>query len=111
MILKMLDDRVSIEALGLIPHFFERALYIEGQPIQSVADKMDDLYYYGGFVHSFEGTIESNGRYITNNDFGEDDPIDPIARIDKLGFTLWIYPYAIVGLTDSKGNQKIGRFD
>lgn len=111
MIVEMLDDRVSIEALGLIPHFFERSLYIEGQSMQSVADKMDDLYYYGGFVHPFEGTIESDGRYITQNDFGEDDPLDPLARIDKLGYTLWVYPYAIVGLTDNKGNQKIARFD
>ena len=111
MIVEMLDDRVSIEALGLIPHFFERALYIEGQPIQSVADKMDDLYHYGGFVYPFEGTIDSNGRYISYNDFGDDDPLNPIARITKLGFTLWVYPYAIVGLIDDKGNQKIARFD
>lgn len=109
MIVEMLDDRVSIEALGLIPHFFERALYIEGQPIQSVADKMDTLYHYGGFVYPFEGTIVDNkGRYLADND---DDPLDPIARIDKLGFTLWVYPYAIVGLMDDKGNQKIARFD
>ena len=111
MIVEMLDDRVSIEALGLIPHFFERALYIEGQPIQSVADKMNYLYHYGGFVYPFEGTIDSNGRYISYNDFGDDDPLDPIARITKLGFTLWVYPYAIVGLMDDKGNQKIARFD
>lgn len=109
MIVEMLDDRVSIEALGLIPHFFERSLYIEGQPIQSVADKMDDLYHYGGFVYPFGGTINDKGTYISSSD--EDDPLDPIARIDKLGFTVWIYPYAIVGLTDDKGNQKIGRFD
>jgi len=109
-IVEMLDDRVSIEALGLIPHFFERALYIEGQPIQSVADKMDTLYHYGGFVYPFGGTIVDNkGRYLADNE--GDDPLDPIARIDKLGFTLWIYPYAIVGLTDDKGNQKIARFD
>ena len=109
MIVEMLDDRVSIEALGLIPHFFERALYIEGQPIQSVADKMDDLYHYGGFVYPVGGTIDDKGTYISSSD--EDDPLPPIARIDKLGFTVWIYPYAIVGLTDDKGNQKIGRFD
>jgi len=109
MIVEMLDDRVSIEALGLIPHFFERSLYIEGQPIQSVADKMDDLYYYGGFVHPFEGTIDDKGTYISSSD--DDDPLPPIARIDKLGFTLWVYPYGIVGLTDNKGNQKIARFD
>lgn len=109
MIVEMLDDRVSIEALGLIPHFFERALYIEGQPIQSVADKMDTLYHYGGFVYPFEGTIvDKKGRYLADND---DDPLDPIARITKLGFTLWVYPYAIVGLIDDKGNQKIARFD
>ena len=109
MIVEMLDDRVSIEALGLIPHFFERSLYIEGQPIQSVADKMDTLYHYGGFVYPFGGTIDDKGTYISSSE--EDDPLDPIARIDKLGFTVWIYPYAIVGLTDDKGNQKIGRFD
>ena len=109
MIVEMLDDRVSVEALGLIPHFFERALYIEGQSIQSVADKIDTLYHYGGFVYPFEGTIVDNkGRYLADNN---DDPLDPIARIDKLGFTLWVYPYAIVGLMDDKGNQKIARFD
>ena len=109
MIVEMLDDRISIEALGLIPHFFERALYIEGQPIQSVADKMDALYHYGGFVYPFEGTIVDNkGRYLADND---DDLLDPIARITKLGFTLWVYPYSIVGLMDDKGNQKIARFD
>ena len=105
----MLDDRVSIEALGLIPHFFERALYIEGQPIQSVADKMDALYHYGGFVYPFEGTIDDSGTYIAKSE--EDEPLKPIARIDKLGFTVWVYPYSIVGLMDDKGNQKIARFD
>jgi hypothetical protein len=109
MIVEMLDDRVSIEALGLIPHFFERALYIEGQPIQSVADKMDDLYHYGGFVYPLGGTIDDKGVYISSSD--EDYPLSAIARIYKLGFTLWVYPYAIVGLTDTKGNQKIARFD
>lgn len=109
MVIEILNDRVSVEALGLIPHFFERSLYIEGQSIQSVADKMDDLYYYGGFRHPFGGTIDSAGRYIADND--EDGPLDPIARIDKLGFTVWVYPYAIVGLVDDKGNQKIARFD
>jgi len=110
MIVEMLDDRVSIEALGLIPHFFERSLYIEGQSIQSVADKMDSLYHYGGFVYPFDGTIVDNkGRYLADND--EDGPLDPIAKITKLGFTLWVYPYSIVGLTDTKGNQKIARFD
>ena len=110
MIVEMLDDRGSIEALGLIPPFFERSLYIEGQSIQSVADKMDSLYHYGGFVYPFEGTIVDNkGRYLADND--EDGPLDPIAKITKLWFTLWVYPYSIVGLTDTKGNQKIARFD
>ena len=107
--IEVLNDRVSIEALGLIPHFFERSLYIKDQPIQTVADKMDDLYYYGGFRHPFEGTVAEDGQYVADND--EDDPLDPIARIDKLGYTLWVYPYAIVGLTDNKGNQKVARFD
>jgi hypothetical protein len=70
---------------------------------------MDALYHYGGFVYPFEGTIVDNkGRYLADND---DDPLDPIARITKLGFTLWVYPYSIVGLMDDKGNQKIARFD
>ena len=81
--------------------------YLEGQSIQSVADKMDTLYHYGGFVYPFEGTIDSNGRYISYNDFGDDDPLDPIARITKFGFTLGVYPYAIVGLLAAKVNQKI----
>ena len=109
MIVEMLDDRTSIEALGLLPHFFERSLYIEGQYIQSVADKMDDLYHYGGFVYHFEGTVDDKGTYISSSD--EDDPLEHLARIDKLGFNLWVYPYAIVGLTDNKGNQKVARFD
>ena len=109
MIVEMLDDRVSIEALGLIPHFFERSLYIEGQSIQSVADKMDSLYHYGGFVYHLDGTIDDKGVYTSAHD--DEDILDPIAKITKLGFTLWVYPYAIVGLTDTKGNQKIARFD
>ena len=107
--IEILNDKVSIEALGLIPHFFDRALYIEGQSIQSVSDKMDDLYYYGGFKYPFGGSVDDRGLYIADND--EDDPLDPIARIEKLGYTVWVYPYAIVGLIDDKGNQKIARFD
>ncbi len=54
---------------------------------------MDELYYYGGFRNPFEGTVAEDGQYVADND--EDDPLDPIARIDKLGYTLWVYPYAI----------------
>ena len=43
MVIKILNGRVSVDALGLLPNFFDRALYIEGQPIQSVADNMDDI--------------------------------------------------------------------
>lgn len=109
MVINILNDRVSVDALGLLPNFFDRALYIEGQPIQSVADNMDDIYYYGGFKYPFDGVINSDGLYVADND--EDKPLEPIARIDKMGYTLFIYPYAITGLVDNKGNQKIGRFD
>jgi hypothetical protein len=109
MVIKILHDGVSLDALGLLPHFFDRALYIEGQPIQSVADNMDDIYYYGGFKYPFEGSIDHYGVYQPGND--EDEPLEPIAKITKMGYTLFIYPYAITGLVDSKGNQKIGRFD
>ena len=70
---------------------------------------MDDLYHYGGFVYHLDGTIDEKGVYTSAHD--DEDILDPIARVDKLGFTLWVYPYAIVGLTDNKGNQKIARFD
>ena len=107
--IEILNEMVSVESLGLIPIFFDRSANREGIDIQTVADNMDELYNFGGFRFPFTGKIEDDGSYIADND--EDPPLAPMAKLEKYGLVCWIYPYAIVGLVDSDGNQKIGRFD
>lgn len=107
--IEILNEMVSVESLGLIPIFFDRSANRAGLDLQTTADNMDDLYNFGGFRFPFTGEIEEGGFYVADND--EDPPLAPLAKLEKYGLTCWIYPYAIVGLVDSEGNQKIGRFD
>ena len=103
---------VTREHLGLIPEFVMEAAHAQQWPsdtLELIAAAMDSLYGYGGFAFPFTGKIEDDGSYIADND--EDPPLAPYAKLEKCGLVCWIYPYAIVGLVDSEGNQKIGRFD
>jgi len=100
------DDR---ERLGIVPEFFGRgvvAARFQGGGISTVADEMNETYGCGGFSRHWVGEIDDDGVY---HNPAED--MEPIARVDFNGWTMWAYPYAIFGIKDSVGNQRVGRFD
>jgi hypothetical protein len=110
MMIQYFDDRADREWLGIVPEFFARgvvAARYEGGGISTVADEMNSLYQWGGFDDHWRGDIDDDGVYHAP----EDDPLEPFARVDFNGWTMWAYPYSIFGIKDSVGNQRVGRFD
>ena len=110
MMIQYFDDRADREWLGIVPEFFARgvvAARFEGGGINTVADEMNAMYGMGGFNDHWRGDIDDDGVYSAP----EDEPLDPFARVDFNGWTMWAYPYSIFGIKDSVGNQRVGRFD
>ena len=74
--------------------------------IDAIAGEMNDIYQWGGFDKHWKGDIDADGVYK----HPDDEPLNPYARLEYGGVTLWAYPYAIFALKDDN-NQHIGRFD
>ena len=112
-----------IEACGIIPQFFEDACDAQSTrdipvgtynalPLEFVANKMDQLYQYGGFEDStFEGEIRPDGTYQSDD---EDPDMAPLAKFtsnDRM-MELFIYDYSICAIRNKRTNEyKIARFD
>ena len=115
------------EACGIIPQFFEDACDAQSTrdipvgtynalPLEFVANKMDQLYQYGGFEDStFEGEIRPDGTYQSDD---EDPDMAPLAKFtcsDLDGHAwidLFVYDYAICAIRNRRsGGYKIARFD
>ena len=102
---------VTREYLGILPEFFISATQgLENTgTLDQVADRMDDVYGYGGFCYPFGGTVAETGEYKSP----EDPDLQPYATIayqDR--FTMYCYPYGITAVRDNDtGETSIGRFD
>jgi len=109
---EVIEHKVGgLASAGLVPYFFlESAVknWPEPPTLKEVADSMDDLYGYGGFMHPFGGEIV-DGRYISA--YEEDEPLDPLVSITCGDITMLFYVYSITALVDAEGNSMIGRFD
>ena len=114
------------EACGIIPQFFEDACDAElraaikagdsgislPRTLDFVANKMDQLYQYGGFEDStFEGEIRPDGTYQSDD---EDPDMAPLAKFtsnDRM-MELFIYDYSICAIRNKRTSEyKIARFD
>lgn len=110
MMIQYFDKQADREWLGIVPEFFGRgvvAARFQGGGINTVADEMNETYGMGGFSDHWQGDIDDDGVYHAP----EDEPLEPYARVDFNGWTMWAYPYSIFGIKDSVGNQRVGRFD
>ena len=109
--IQFLSGREDRERLGLVPAFFSQgviAASFGGGGIATVANEMNDMYGFGGFDDQvWRGEIDDAGVYHAP----EDEPLEPFATVSFGGWTMWAYPYAIFGIKDSVGNQRVGRFD
>ena len=100
-----------IESCGVIPDIFCQAC-LSSDPLllETIADTMDNIYRFGGFVFAFDGAISPDGRYCSGHE--EDDDLAPLARFIYDRFELFVYPYAITALRDRVTREcKIGRFN
>lgn len=100
-----------IEACGIIPDIFCQAC-LSSDPLllETIADTMDEIYQFGGFMYAFEGAVSPEGRYCSG--YEDDDDLAPLARFIYDRFELFVYPYAITALRDRNTREfKIGRFD
>ena len=112
-----------LEACGIIPQFFEAACDAQSTrdfpagtynalPLEFVANKMDELYQYGGFEdHPFDGEIRPDGTYQSDD---EDPDMAPLAKFtsnDRM-MELFVYDYGICAIRNRRTSEyKIARFD
>ena len=106
-----------VESCGVIPDFFAEAcldLSFEDSSqftLDNIANKMDLMYQFGGFLYPMGGAVAEDGVYVSSYD--DDDDLAPICRYkyeDK--FYLYVYEYAITAIVDiATGDSKIARFD
>ncbi len=109
MMIQYFDSRADREWLGIVPEFFGRgvvAARFQGGGINTVADEMNETYGMGGFSDHWQGDIDDDGVY-----HNEHEKMEPFARVDFSGWTMWAYPSSIFGIKDSVGNHRVGRFD
>jgi hypothetical protein len=100
-----------IEACGLIPTFFARAIIAapSDATVDEIAMSMDELYTFGGFKHPLKGKVENN---IYKSPYEDDEDLYPYMKmITNIGITCLIYPYGIVALVGKDNKQLLTRMD
>ena len=104
-----------IEACGIIPDFFCAAcLTLESlehpMQLEDIAAQMDEAYQYGGFgKYPWKGTVEHDGRYISDS---EDPDLLPLARFQYAGFSCFVYDYGVTAIMENMtGRAMVARFD
>ena len=123
-----------IEACGLIPDFFARAIDEwesengagcntddprgEQPTLSEVAERMDTIFGFGGFrSYLWPGTVLENGTFeaLPSDEDEQDPPLIPYVKLihaDEKHLECFIYPYGVVTLRDIKtGETKTARFD
>ncbi len=99
------------EGAGIIPDFFAEA--IQGaETLEDVAERMDDLYQFGGFRYPIQGRVDDQGIYHS----ADGDPaLFPLLRLkggEHNRFTCYIYEYGITAILDDPYTYPmIARFD
>ena len=100
------------QSAGTVPDFFAEG--IQGaETLEDVAERMDDIYQGGGFRYPFQGHVDAEGLY--HSDDGE-PPLFPLLRLkggDRNRFTCYVYEYGITAILDDKlpGESMVARFD
>lgn len=99
------------EWAGYIPHIFAEAVTLaeegEGVTLDTVAQNMNDVYGFGGFMYPMGGDVDPvTGVYSY---VGESD-LFPLVDIRSHNLRVLVYPYGIVSLTDGD-RTKTARFD
>jgi hypothetical protein len=123
-----------IQACGLIPDFYARAIDEwesdngagcntddsrgERPTLSEIADRMDTIYGFGGFrSYLWQGTVLDDGTFeaLPSDDDEQDPPLIPYVHLvhpAERHLECFIYPYGVVTLRDIKtGETKTARFD
>jgi hypothetical protein len=120
-----------MEACGLIPDFFVKALdewaiengeseTVNGkQPtLSEIAERMDTIYGFGGFrTYLWKGTVLENGTFeaLPTDDDEQDPPLHPYVKLthqNNWSIECFVYPYGVVTLRDyDSGETMTARFD
>tara|TARA_R100001086_G_scaffold67345_1_gene31471 strand:+ start:401 stop:895 length:495 start_codon:yes stop_codon:yes gene_type:complete len=120
-----------MEACGLIPDFFVKALdewaiengeseTVNGkQPtLSEIAERMDTIYGFGGFrTYLWKGIVLENGTFeaLPTDDDEQDPPLHPYVKLthqNNWSIECFVYPYGVVTLRDhDSGKTMTARFD
>ena len=120
-----------MEACGLIPDFFVKALdewaiengeseTVNGkQPtLSEIAERMDTIYGFGGFrTYLWKGIVLENGTFeaLPTDDDEQDPPLHPYVKLthqNNWSIECFVYPYGVVTLRDhDSGETMTARFD
>jgi hypothetical protein len=100
-----------IEACGLIPMFVEFADEEGASSAEAFMDAMDRAYGFGfgGNMLDHGGTVDEKGAY----NCPEDPTLSPYVSLFcvETAVRVFIYPYGLVAVRDSEGNEVMRRFD
>jgi hypothetical protein len=103
-----------IDWAGLIPDFFLHAIQeTDADDVQAVAEAMDKVYGFNALGYPFKDTRMVPGDHGPVLRHPDDEDIKPILAVGYEGRRVKcvVYPYGLVGLINSRGDQLVFRMD
>lgn len=100
----LLDKRMTMDHLGLIPMLITAS----GEPFK---EQIQRNYAHGGGWSSAGFSRMTFDPATSAAKYPGDPAMEPLAKFEQEGETLFFYQHAIVAVVDAQGNAEFSRMD
>lgn len=100
---ELLHPDMTPEHLGFLPFIIDAS---DPRPVEA---QVEERYQHGGgWRPNCKWAMDPNTKAIT---FLGDKPLQPLARIQVNGETVYVYDHAYVAIVQPDGSYEVGRMD